>query len=157
MMAVQTIQPSPAFGQGADASQAARRSTTTHFSPSSLSYETSFASTQSSNGFVHVEPPSRASSVESAPPSTKPRLLRSLSATPGAQPRVIDEIKEVIDQEAKSEKETSHLERDGGWHMRHGWDYSAEQLRELSSVCAMLLAYAPIDFFDTRGVAYTIF
>ena len=135
-MTVQTVQPSYPFGHGPsshDAAQVALRSNS-QYTHSTLSHETSFASTQSSNDFVHVEPPSRTSSRDSAPVSHRPYLARAHSATASGQPRAFSPIQEANGTPSDSKDEKQSFASEVGWHMRHGWDYSAEELRDLSSV-----------------------
>lgn len=85
------------------------------------------ASHASTSSFVHVDiPRDKPANVI----RNRPGLLRSQSAF---NPR------ELLQTAGEEDKTAAHNTRndtdsESEWQMRHGWDWSAEQLRELSSV-----------------------
>lgn len=72
--------------------------------------------------------------------SKRPQLLQTLSDASDASQETLSSVRPLPRNglERSGSGGQSRLARDeSGWHMRHGWDsqYSAEQLRELSTVC----------------------
>ena len=72
--------------------------------------------------------------------TNKPVLQRAQS---DFNPRVRSQENQLRIQDSQpipnddSEATVAGSNPEDGWHLRHGWDYSAEQLRQLSSVCKM--------------------
>ena len=93
------------------------------------------ASQASINSFVHVDVPR---DKVAATVRNRPGLLRSQSAF---NPRELLQTSGEEDTAATSSKHND-VDREGEWQMRHGWDPSAEELRQLSSVRLKLGHYS---------------
>lgn len=80
--------------------------------------------------------------------STKrPQLLQTLSDASDASQETLSSVRRLPRNRPDTGEGSKASGEENGWHMRHGWDsqYSAEQLRELSTVCSPTFLFGRAD------------